>query len=202
MAKQTKADIRKLFSEKRKALKPAERLRDSAIIRQRLLRHPAWEDAHTVGVYVSFGSEVDTHKIIAETFARRKRIVAPWINPETRQMAFSELRTVDDLAPGFYQRILEPGQRTEVDPLEIEAVLVPGVAFDRKGGRIGMGGGYFDRMLPQMTHAVRIGLAYGAQISKEPLPLEPHDIPLHFIVTESEIIEARSGDGMPLGRLA
>jgi len=191
MAKSTKTELRKEYLDKRKALTPTERSRDSAIIRHRILRCPAWQDAGTIGIYVSFGSEVDTHKLIAEALQRRKRVVVPWINPETQEMAFSELSDLADLAPGFYQTILEPSRevRTAVDPTEIEVALVPGVAFDRLGGRLGMGGGYFDRLLPRMTHAVRLGLAFGAQISETPLPVENHDARMRAIVTESEIIE-------------
>src|SRR6185437_3689828 len=126
----------------------------------------------------------------------------PWIDPESKEMFFSEIQALEALEPGFYKRILEPSRasRTLVDPSEIEIALVPGVAFDRRGARIGMGGGYFDRLLPKMSHAVRIGLAYGCQISPAELPAAPHDVPVHLIVTESEIIEAAGVGDRPIGR--
>jgi 5-formyltetrahydrofolate cyclo-ligase len=193
MALTNKADLRKQFLEKRDRLKPAARTRDSALIRQRLLRHTAWEDAGTIAVYVSFGSEVETHKLIEKGLTQRKLIVVPWVNPKTKEMAFSELLRLGDLAPGFYKNIFEPGPsfRKLIDPTEIELALVPGVVFDREGGRIGMGGGYFDRLLPQMTHAFHMGLAYSTQVRKSALPLEAHDVRVNAVMTEEEFIEVR-----------
>ena len=194
MASVSKNELRQQYLEKRNKLTPTVRQRDSAIIRQRIMRHPVWEDANTVASYVSFGSEVDTQKLMEEALRIKKRIVVPWVNPETKEMAFSELRQLGDLAPGFYKNIFEPGPsfRKLVDPTEIELALVPGVVFDRQGGRIGMGGGYFDRLLPQMTHAFRVGMAYDMQVRSRRLPVEPHDIPLNMIFTESEIIKPKA----------
>lgn len=168
------------------------RSRDSAIIRQRISRLPAWEDAGTVAVYVSFGSEVDTTPLIEESLQKKKRVAVPWVHPETQEMALSELKDLRDLVPGFYKKVLEPSpeRRTFVDPSEVEVALVPGVAFDRAGIRLGMGGGYFDRLLPRMTHAIRIGVAFSVQLSADPLPGESHDVPVHAIVTEAEWIDA------------
>jgi len=190
MAKPDKTELRKEFLKKRNGLTPAVRSRDSAIIRQRIFRHPAWTDAGTAAAYVSFGSEVDTHKLIEEALQAKKRIVVPWVNPDTQEMAFSELKKWSDLVPGFYKTIFEPGPafRTFVDPSEIEIALIPGIAFDRQGNRLGMGGGYYDRLLPKMVNAVRVGLAYEVQLSAPPLPAETHDAKLHAIVTDSEWI--------------
>jgi len=65
---------------------------------------------------------------------------------------------------------------------------VPGVVFDRKGGRVGFGGGYFDKLLASMPQARRIALAHSGQVIKKSLPLHAHDIPMHVIITEKEMV--------------
>ncbi len=103
----------------------------------------------------------------------------------------SELHSLGDLAPGYVKRILEPRPafRKIIDPIEVELALVPGVAFDRQGVRLGMGGGHFDRILPSMTNATRWGLAYSTQVYPKSLPIETHDVPMHAVITEEDIIE-------------
>src|SRR5579864_2564797 len=151
MANTKKHELRKQYLEKRKGLTPAARTRDSAIIRQRILRHTGWQDAGTILVYVSGGSEVDTRKLIEEGLAQRKRIVVPLIDPDGHDTSLSELRAIRDLVPAHYSSVHEPvaAFRKIVDPSEIELALLPGVVFDRKGGRVGLGGGYFDRLIPK-----------------------------------------------------
>jgi 5-formyltetrahydrofolate cyclo-ligase len=192
MEKQTKTQLRKKFLAFRDKLTPVARARDSAIIRQRIFRHPAWQDAQTILIYVSFRSEVETLKLIQEALDRKKRIVVPIVDAERKEVSLSELRAVGDLAAGTIPGIYEPAiaLRKAVVPFEVELVLVPGAAFDRKGGRIGMGGGYFDKLLANMPQAKRIGLAFSCQVRKQPFPLEKHDVPMHLVITEKEVIHS------------
>ena len=185
----TKAELRKKFLKKRDALDPIARARDSAIIRHRIFHQVEWHDIQTLAVYVSFRSEVETQKLIREALAQKKRVVLPVVDLKRKEIDFCELHSFGDLAPGPYS-IPEPapGLRRTVDPADIEWVLVPGAAFDRQGGRIGMGEGYFDKLLARMPNAKRIGLAYSVQVQKKPLPLEPHDIRMNMIITEKEVI--------------
>lgn len=186
-----KAELRRQYRDIRKALEPAARKRDSAIIRQRILRHPVWQDARTVLVYVSYGAEVDTRQILVEALQQKKRLIVPCLSMEGSMTLLSELHQLSDLAPGFFKNVLEPppAVRKIVDPIEVEVALVPGIAFDRQGGRLGQGGGHFDRILPSMSHGVRWGLAFSAQIHPKPLPLEAHDMPMNVIVTEESFLE-------------
>ncbi len=191
MEKSNKSELRKRFIQKRDQLTPIERTRDSALIRHRIFSHPHWQDVHTILMYVSFRSEVETGKLIQETLAQRKRVVVPVVDAKRKELDLSELTALGDLAPGAFHGILEPASflRKSVIPMEIEWVLIPGVAFDRQGGRLGMGGGYFDKLLENMPEAHRIGLAYSSQISSKPLPLEAHDVRMHEIITEKEVIK-------------
>ena len=190
MEKQQKDRIRKQFLKTRDALKPADRLRDSASIRQRVFSSVDWRTAQTVLMYVSFRSEVDTHKLLQDALAQKKRVVLPVSDRNRKEIGLSELQAYGDLAPGSFEGIYEPAVklRKRVDPSEVQLVLIPGVAFDRQGGRIGMGGGYFDRLLVEMPKARRLGLAFSVQVSEKPLPVEPHDIHVQLLITEKESI--------------
>jgi len=119
-------------------------------------------------------------------------MVIPLHDPAKADTFISELKRFGDLGPshrGVLQ--LQPESQRLVDPSLIELTLVPGIAFDREGGRIGFGGGYFDRLLPSMTEAHIIGLAFETQLAKDPLPTEPHDVRMHSIITEKAVIEIR-----------
>ena len=193
MENPNKSDLRKKFLQKRNRLTPVARARDSAMIRHRIFSHPHWQDVHTLLLYVSFGSEVETKKLIQEALAQRKRVVVPVIDPKRKELDLSELTALGDLAPGAYHDILEPASflRKPVIPMEVEWILVPGVAFDRNGGRLGMGGGYYDKLLETIPNARRVGLAFSVQISGKPLPLSKHDVHMHEVITEKEVIQIR-----------
>jgi 5-formyltetrahydrofolate cyclo-ligase len=191
MAKPSKTELRKQTLERRNEIDSVIRARDSAIIRQRLFQHPRWQDANTFLTYVSFGSEVETHKLIQEALDFGKRVVVPIVDKTTQELQLSELKRLGDLAPGAIPGVYEPAipWRTRVDPTEIEVVLVPGVVFDRSGGRIGMGGGFFDKLLTRMPNATRMALCFSLQVKNHKLPLEPHDMPVHYLFTEQEVID-------------
>jgi 5-formyltetrahydrofolate cyclo-ligase len=191
MEKPKKSDIRKSILKKRDALTPIERSRDSAIIRQRIFQTPEWNDAHTVLIYASYKSEVDTTKLIKTALENGKRVVLPVIDERDHQIRISELKSFGDLAPGHFHGIHEPAKHLQklIDPSEVELAVVPGIAFDRKGGRIGFGGGFFDKLLARMPRARRMGLAYSLQLRTRGLPKESHDVAMHIVVTEKELVK-------------
>ena len=188
----SKTELRKFYLAKRKALAPADAQRDSTLIRQRLTRMAEWEDARTILCYISTPHEVETRKIIDETLGRRKRVIVPIFDGSPENPRLSELRSLQELVSGSRPGLLEhaPKHRRPFETKEVELVIVPGVTFDRDGGRIGFGGGYFDRLLAGMPQAVRLALSYSLQIHTEALPLDGHDIRMHKILTEKELIIA------------
>jgi 5-formyltetrahydrofolate cyclo-ligase len=191
MASQEKIDLRKAFVAQRDALDSLARKRASSMIRQRLFQHPAWRDAEHILCYVSFRSEVETHPLIQEGIRFKKRMHVPLFHPiEPNRTSIAALKRWGDLQEDEHSGILEPrpDARVVADPTKIQLVLIPGAVFDRQGGRIGFGGGYFDRLLAGMPQAKRIGLAYSGQLSVEALPREPHDVLMHSILTEKEEI--------------
>ncbi len=169
----------------RDAILPADRARLSAQVCDRARRLLAAAGADTVMVYVSFRSEVETNRLIVE-LRRTHRVAAP------RVVAAGTMDAM--LLGGQLVRsrlgILEPPATGEmVEPESIDAVLVPGLAFDSEGYRLGYGGGYYDRFLARYARALRIGLAFEAQMVES---VRPHirDQPLDHIVTERRVIDA------------
>lgn len=184
-----KKEIRKAFLKERDALPTVEILRKSNDIISTLLSIKEFEEARKVLLYISFGSEVNTHGLIRLLFGR-KEVFVPIVDKERKEIFISELRRWEELSSGAYG-ILEPEKDyiRKGDVKEMEIAIVPGVAFDEYGYRIGYGGGYYDKLLKKMD-GVKIGIAYDFQILKK-LPHENHDVRMDKIVTEKRILSFR-----------
>lgn len=161
----------------------------SAAIAERLFRMEAFLNCRTVMFYAGFRSEVQTMGAMFRGLERGLRLALPVTLPARRGL---QPRVVNDLArdlrPGFCG-IAEPDpdQTVALEPGEIEAVIVPGSAFDLRGGRLGYGGGFYDRFLArEAPRALRIGLAFALQVVGE-LPLAEHDQRLDYLVTEEQV---------------
>jgi len=165
-----------------------ERHQKSRIITERLLALPEFARARTIFAYVSFRSEVETLDLIAHCLKRGVTVSVPLTLPaEHRLLPHAITEPGRDLAPG-YCSIPEPLTTLPlVDPASIEVVLVPGSVFDVHGGRLGYGGGYYDRFLQGAPQALRIGLAFDLQLV-EAVPLESHDQQLDYLITETRTI--------------
>ena len=150
-----------------------------------------YKKAKTIMTFISFGAEVDTHEFIKTSIAKGKRIVVPITIPETKELKLSQVLDFDHLEIGFYD-ILTPKEEfiSYVDPSEVDLIIVPGVAFDRNGYRIGYGGGYYDRFLANLDHVTKISLAFDMQLISS-IPHEHFDIPVNYIITEKEIIDCK-----------
>ncbi len=187
--RERKAALRAQAAAARDAL-PLDRRRSADTrIRERLLSLDAWQRAQTVFLYVSFRSEVDTHDLLAEALAAGKRVLAPRVVRERGMIEACRIESAADLQPGRWG-ILEPPADPErvADPLSIDLVAVPGLAFDLRGGRVGYGAGYYDRYLAgTRPDCVRAALAYEVQVVPE-VPCGPGDERMHLILTEERLI--------------
>ncbi|MFO1094525.1 MAG: 5-formyltetrahydrofolate cyclo-ligase [Planctomycetaceae bacterium] len=167
----------------------------SARIMDRVLTLPEYDRAATVMFYIDVRAEVRTRAALPAALASGKRIVVPWCNAHGELELF-RLESMDELELGMY-RILEP--RTElrelpnkqVAPHELDLILVPGVAFDRTGGRTGHGKGYYDKLLQHARpDAPLVALAFECQIFPE-IPMHSHDIFMDQVVTEDAVYTGR-----------
>ena len=173
----------------RNTLPSEERQQKSRIITEHLLALPEFARARSVFAYVSFRSEVETLPLIAHCLNKGVTVSVPLtLVQEHRLLPYVITEPSRDLAPG-YCSIPEPRTTLPlVDPASIEVVVVPGSVFDARGGRLGYGGGYYDRFLQGAApQALRIGLAFDLQVI-EAVPLESHDQSLDYLINETRTI--------------
>ena len=156
-------------------------------IAERLYSCQVYKNAHVVYCYMSFKDEVDTASIIERSLRLGKKVALPRVSGK-RKMEFFLINGQEDLTSGF-MGIKEPEKHCMAapDPDEDALFLLPGVAFDRSGSRLGYGGGYYDTYLEKQIHCRKVALAYSAQIAPT-IPTEAVDVKTDMIITEKELI--------------
>ena len=190
MTESDRQELRTAILAARNAMAPTARHAKSLAVAERLWQLDAFRNAHTPFIYVHFRSEVETLALIRQCLARGKEVAVPLTLTEEKRLDPYLLTDPDhDLRPG-YCNIPEPdpGRVSPLEPGRIDVVLLPGSVFDLRGGRLGYGGGYYDRFLAQAApQALRIGIAYELQVVAK-VPLLPHDQRLHYLVTEERLV--------------
>ncbi len=189
-----KKELRKKIIQQRDLLSAEEISIKSEQIARLLYSHPAYREAETIMFFISFGTEVDTRPMVEETIKACKVVLAPKPLPETREMIPSQLLDWDrDLVPGAYN-IPEPKEEAlrPYKPEAIDLIIVPGVAFDLTGNRLGYGGGYYDRFFQLLRPQVPLlALVFDLQIVPE-VPVEQWDRRVDLIITEKRVIESQA----------
>jgi 5-formyltetrahydrofolate cyclo-ligase len=182
--------IRRSIRATRRALSEGERLASSRRVWERVVGLSSYQHARVVLGYMAIDHEVLTDGLMQQAMASGKQLVLPMVLGDRQDMALYVIEDLRrDLAPG-YRGILEPQpRRARLVALEaLELALVPGVAFDLRGGRLGFGAGFYDRLLSRLPRDVpTVGLAFDFQVIPR-LPFEPHDMLLEAIVTEHRVI--------------
>ena len=150
-----------------------------------------WRSAREVMVYLAFRGEIETTRLLEDLWSRRVRVLAPRCRPgENGLLDVACITCLADLGPGAYG-IMEPkaDRCPALGRFSPSVALIPAVAFDRRGGRLGFGQGYYDRLLAgqQFDNTFLIGLGHGFQVV-EHLPQDPWDRPVHVVVTDEEVI--------------
>ncbi len=180
-----KADLRRMARARREALAPGERIEAAFALAEHVARQTLFETVDVVGAYLPIGSEIDPRPAMMALADRRLRLAAPAI--VDGDLEFRELlRDGELVAQGPRHRRAGAAARV-LDP---DVLLVPLLAFDRRGARIGYGRGFYDRAIARLLAVkpalVTIGLAFDAQEVAE-VPVEPHDRFLDRILTESGV---------------
>ena len=186
-----KASLRTLLLQRRERLSPEAVHQKSEAIRQQLFTLDEFRAAGLIHFYISMGREVETLPMIQAALALRKRVVVPVVVPESMDLLLSELSKDSLLVPGP-RGTLQP-RADQIHPIqmnEVDLMLVPGVAFDRYGHRLGRGFGYFDRLLSQSFKKPMpiIALAYELQLVED-VPVTDQDRTVDKIVTEDRVID-------------
>lgn len=170
---------------------PQDRLAAGSSAARRVLDLPEVASAEIVLAFASFGSEITTQPLVAGLLASGRRVTMPYV--DGGRMAAAEIGSVEDLAPG-YRGISEPKAPRVVAPVA-QVIVVPGVAFDADGRRLGYGGGFYDEFLDAAS-GLRIGLCFECQITDR-VPVEPHDLSVSIVVTEATVRRVDSPGSSP-----
>ncbi len=194
MVKLDKKSIRKEIMEKRSKLTWEIIKEKSHIIEERLFNLEEYQKSNFIFSFISFKDEVHTHEIIKNSLNMGKRIGVPVTVIKPRKLLVSELKDFEkELEIGYYG-ILTPKKEYQriLSPNIVDLVLVPGVAFDVEGYRVGYGGGYYDRFFSSLKKdVIKIGLCYDLQILSQ-VPRDPYDIPVDLIISENRLIYCKN----------
>ena len=155
----------------------------SGIISKRMMNLPEWKEAEHLLIYVSRPGEVDTHGMIEAAWSEGKRVFVPLVQGE--DLIFHEIMSWDDLHEGF-RGIEEPSSEGRTDWKD-PFVILPGVAFDEQGNRLGYGRGFYDRWLQAHPGLRNAAPAYDFSVFTS-IPADRHDQKVNIIVTEKRII--------------
>ena len=188
--KAKKTEIRRSGFARRNALPKEERAEKSAAIMERLFDFANFLESRIVLFYMNYGSEVDTEPMIRRALELEETVALPLVDTRKKKILPFRIENLDrDVRPG-YRGIREPiPQRCKQIPVEyINLAIIPGVAFDERGGRIGHGVGVYDRFIPKLDITTRkVALAFECQIVAQ-IPMEPHDRYTDIIITEKRIV--------------
>lgn len=178
-----KTILRAFFLQKRKKIPAGLRRAKSKKILARLLKDPVFQKAQHVALYYGIAPEVDT-RLFLKKILSDKNVYLPRTDRERKSLRFCRLRLLSkDLVKGVYG-IMEPHLVCPPRlPSRMDLIVVPGVVFDRKGGRLGRGGGYYDRLLNKAKKVFKIGICFREQLTKK-VPMEKHDVRMDRVITD------------------
>lgn len=182
----SKKNERQCIKERLKQMEKTEYLERSANLANRLFNMQAWQKANRIGLTYSRFPEVDTLSIITHALKIGKRVALPRTTMHDRTMAFYTIEDFNDLelrSYGLYEPKIDAS--SYVSPDELDLLLVPGVAFTTDGYRLGMGGGFYDRYLPQVKGAT-VSLCFKEQLVRS-LSIESHDLPVDVVISEENL---------------
>ena len=190
--REQKESVRKILRQKKEAMLPEDRLSKS----QRICRHlmNVISDGETVMVFTSKEKEVNTRPLIMALFGQGNPVVVPIIVKEDYSLRLSYLRDFSALVPSTFG-VPEPiGSEIPAAADDIDTIILPMLGFDRKGGRIGYGAGYYDRFLSKNPGLRKIGIAFACQ-EVDNLPVDENDIRMDAIITEDGMVYPDGGTG-------
>lgn len=199
---QAKRGLREQMRARRAGLDPERRRALSAAACARLEALPAWRAAGVVGGYCAIGGELDPADVLAAARIQGKIVVLPRVTSLRPRLRFHRVDTVAALRPGAFG-IAEPDAGALAVPAaDVNLFLVPGLAFDRAGARLGFGGGYYDELIADLDlgnaarSSVFVGVAYAFQVLPGIAP-GPGDRRVDLVVTDEEVIGAKGSQPGP-----
>jgi 5-formyltetrahydrofolate cyclo-ligase len=188
-----KKALRKEIIEKRNNMDLVKKEEMDEKILNKFYESKYYKEAEKIFIYISYGSEINTRKIIDKALKDNKKIFVPRTEFKTRSMDAVEITTLHNLIESKYG-ILEPSkEKPHIDPNDLDLIVVPGVAFDRNGGRMGYGAGFYDRYFKKISEdninkIMKLALAYELQLLDR-VPMNEHDVPVNYIITENGFVD-------------
>lgn len=188
---QSKAELRRRMRQLRRGLSAQERLQAARRLAEHMHRSPLFRQARRIGCFFSADGEIDTQPLMQAAWQAGKSIYLPVLQPDGPVPLAFRLHQPDGPLQQNRYGIPEPAAGELVSVHELDLVLLPLVAFDSGGNRLGMGGGYYDRTFAALDHQAAqrpplLGLAYAFQ-RLPALPVDPWDVPLTGVATEQGI---------------
>ncbi len=187
-----KAGLRRELRTARERVDADQAVKWSEAIQERVLALPFVDAAETLHTFVgALRGEVQTRALVEQWLRSGKRVVCPRVEGADGVLGHYAISSLDELVEskmGLWEP--DPGRCRRVGLDELDVVITPGLGFDREGHRLGLGGGYYDRLLASGTPSV--GLAFGLQVV-ERIPHEAHDVPVDWLVTEQGVTDCRKG---------
>lgn len=187
-----KPSLRQQILAKRRQLTPQQVMNASHIITKELFSWDIFCKAQVCMVFLSMTDEPQMDTIIQHMLDEGKTVCVPRPGPEFGLMDAAIINSLSSVVTGRLGIRTPDAGCPAIEPQLIDLVLVPGVAFDRAGARLGMGAGYYDRYLRCSSNAILAGIAWSFQIVQD-LPQEQHDIPVQWLVTEDGIYDCIQG---------
>ncbi len=184
-----KSKLRISMLSERRSMRRGEVERAGNEIQRKIIESGIFATSKRIASYIPIGNEDATSEIHRAAYAEKKLVAAPFSDPSQCSYYFVPLELETELESGP-DGVLQPVEAGAVDISEIDLVIVPGVAFSRRGERLGRGGAVYDRLL-DATGATKIGLCYGFQIRAD-IPREPHDQSVDWIATEDEFFKVEN----------
>lgn len=155
----------------------------------RLAETQEFRSAQLIMIFLSMESEVETSTLAIQAWSAGKQIAVPRVFWEQRAIEPVEIQSLDFSPSGKALSPRNPVHGKPVSLGQIDLIVVPGIAFDRRGYRLGRGKGFYDRFLAQKDlRALRVALCFQEQVLPQDLPVEPHDVPMNMIVTDESVI--------------
>lgn len=173
------------MKQKRRNMNPEEVLKRSRTAQNIFLKSNQYQNAKSVMLYIPIGNEIDTSELMKDAFKSGKDVLVPVTNSETFEISAYKITEKTEFEKGTFS-VKEPKEKVSFDASDIDVVLVPGIAFDRSGGRVGFGKGCYDKFLKNIK-AVKVGFCYDFQIT-DYIDTDTNDVTMDYIITEKEFI--------------
>ncbi len=190
-----KAQLRSKLRNSLLAVGAEQRERKSHLACERLIATEQFQRASTVMLFLSLPHEVDTSEAILAAWQADKVVAVPKVSFEQRHMIPVQIKSLDTDISTHASGLRNPTSGTPVPFGEIDLVVTPGLGFDRKGSRLGRGGGYYDRFFAhKRLKACKCGFAFAEQLI-DSVPVTDHDQPIDMLITDAEIMHFAAGKG-------